>query len=171
MRTTSLICAGVLLAGSPAVHLQAQTAWRPQDSLQTHSIKGSTYDIIDLGATVYAVGGGWSINESGQVVGSNIGEAGGFLWEAGLMTLLPESSSATAINDEGQILGTTYQSPNTRAMVWNEVDGLWEGQRLPTLAGNTFPNDLNNSGLSWEARSMGPKAAGPCMQSYGRTVR
>ena len=147
MRTTSLICAAVLLAGSPAVHLQAQTNWTAQDNLQTHSIKGSTYEIIDLGATVYSVGGGWSINESGQVVGSNIGEAGGFLWETGLMTFLPESSSATAINDVGQILGTTYRSPNTRAMVWNEVNGLWEGQLLPTLAGNTFPNDLNNSGL------------------------
>jgi probable HAF family extracellular repeat protein len=77
-----------------------------------------SYSVIDLGALGVLGSGGYSntrasdINASSQVVGQSNGHA--FLWQNGIMTDLGSLGggygSAAAINDVGQIVGSSYAS-------------------------------------------------------------
>src|SRR5262245_49299165 len=76
-----------------------------------------SYSVIDLGSLggVYSYTHASDINATGQVVGMSNGHA--FLWQDGIMTDLGSlgrgDSSAAAINDVGQVVGTAGASDGT----------------------------------------------------------
>jgi probable HAF family extracellular repeat protein len=85
------------------------------------------YVVVDIGAAVgrtsssYALG----INAQGQVIGSvrSSGRRHGFVWNKGTATIIdpaaPESE-VSDINDEGQVVGESFQPPDgSYAFVWN----------------------------------------------------
>ncbi|MCX6899562.1 MAG: hypothetical protein NT105_12805 [Verrucomicrobia bacterium] len=87
-------------------------------------------------------GSAYGINNSGQVVGWDEASNHAYLYDGGLMTDLGalgyDGSSASAINDTGQIVGSLYSNGgDTHAFLYSGVmSDLGVGQ----------PNDINNSG-------------------------
>jgi probable HAF family extracellular repeat protein len=81
------------------------------------------------------------VNNAGQVVGKGTGDA--FLWERGVMTYLG-GSSASAINDAGQITGYSYRSDVQRSAF------LWQAGVLreigASVSNDNIGNDINQSG-------------------------
>ena len=92
------------------------------------------------------------INESGQAVGAARTDSGhwhAFIWEEGgdmidLHTMSGfDSSYAYAINDEGWVVGTYYNSGhNPRGFIWKGGDMI----DLGDLGGYASPYDINNLG-------------------------
>jgi probable HAF family extracellular repeat protein len=118
-------------------HLQHAFLWQ----------SGVMTDLGTLGGTASRAFG---INASGQVVGDSTttddAAQHAFLWQNGAMTdlgTLPDTSasSATAINDSGQVTGTADYG----------IPFLWQAGTMTALdlGGNDsgFPNAINNAGL------------------------
>jgi probable HAF family extracellular repeat protein len=91
---------------------------------------GNEWEITDLGRLDGQYAGASDVNESGLIVGymqDASGDFHGFVWDNGEHTLLPPlagdtSTYASAINDGGQIVGTSYvPSPYAgRAVMWTQ---------------------------------------------------
>jgi probable HAF family extracellular repeat protein len=81
------------------------------------------------------------VNNAGQVVGKGTGDA--FLWENGVTTYLG-ASSASAINDAGQVTGFSYRSDVQRSAF------LWQTGVLHDIgasdSNDNVGNDINQSG-------------------------
>jgi probable HAF family extracellular repeat protein len=96
----------------------------------------------------------FSVNDSGQVVGSSVGGQGtqAFLWTQadGLRALgvLPGQASSVAllINNSGQVVGSSSGPDGTLAFIWTAADGM---KNLGTLPGGDYSTatGLNNSGV------------------------
>ncbi len=82
------------------------------------------------------------INDAGQVVGGTAGQ--GFVWsEAGGMQYL-NWGEATAINEQGQVVGMRRVTENEyQAYVWQEGMGRTD---IDTLGGNSYAYDINENG-------------------------
>jgi probable HAF family extracellular repeat protein len=84
-------------------------------------------------------GAGVAISDTGQVVGSGGSSVGAFSWTAagGFVTiggLGGSSSKASAVNDAGQVAGTSQLATGgNHGFAWNSVDGLHD---LGTLGGS-----------------------------------
>jgi len=121
------------------------------------------YRAVDLGT----LGGGYScangINDHGEVVGSSFLESGpefAFLWRQGRMinlgclaTNLPPFngnhslfSTASAINNAGQIVGSGYADDGYRGFLWQ--DGFMRdlGSLGPSWNNNSVAEDINQRG-------------------------
>jgi probable HAF family extracellular repeat protein len=118
-------------------HLQHAFLWQ----------SGVMTDLGTLGGTTSRA---YGINASGQIVGDSTtaddADLHAFLWQNGVMTdlgTLPgtSTSSATAINDSGQVIGTADYG----------IPFLWQDGTMTALdlGGNDagFPNAINNAGL------------------------
>jgi probable HAF family extracellular repeat protein len=86
------------------------------------------------------------VNNVGQVVG-NLGAGNAFRWDSGVMTdlgTLGGSTTATAINDAGQVTGSSYRSTGERAGF------LWQDDVMHDLGappgGFDGASDINQSG-------------------------
>ena len=92
--------------------------WSDTPEGGSHAFLWQSGTMRDLGP-VAGNSAAWGINERGQVIGDLAG-AGSFLWERGVMQVLP--FAATAINDRGQVAG--WVRPDTgvvrefRAVRW-----------------------------------------------------
>jgi len=96
--------------------------------------RGTTFTLLELDGTVYRAGGGVAVNDLGLIVGYAANEAG-FLeaaaWPQGALTYLGilaggNSSSATAVNSHGVIVGTSNynnsdQASETHAVLWSHA--------------------------------------------------
>jgi probable HAF family extracellular repeat protein len=122
---------------------------------------GDRWVIRDLGT----LGGRWSeavaINERGQIVGTSATKSGkphAFLWENGRMHDLgafgPKwRTGATAINDQGQVIGFALHELGSEPRDWPEHAFLWERGTLRDLGTGTRSGfgvsealDINESG-------------------------
>jgi len=120
-------------------------------------VEQSLTDLGTLGGTYSSVR---AINQAGQVIGySNTAqyddsnnESHGFFWDAGdgMMSfgeLLEntQSSFVNAINETGQVVGSTYIDGVYEAFIWHKDNGI---ERLGTLGGYySNPTDINEAGL------------------------
>ncbi|HKU15497.1 MAG TPA: hypothetical protein VJQ52_13955 [Steroidobacteraceae bacterium] len=96
--------------------------------------------LIDLGVPPgFFDSRGRGINNRGQVVGTVEGglPTSGFLWEDGMMTLLPQLASETisvplSINDVGEIVGITElpQGGRAAATLWDEEGQVFDLNQL-----------------------------------------
>jgi probable HAF family extracellular repeat protein len=98
--------------------------------------------MLDLGPGNVAI----DVNNVGQVVG-DLGSGNAFCWANGVMTdlgTLGGSTTATAINDAGQVTGSSYRSTGERAgFLWQ--DGVMHDLGAP-LGGFDGASDINQSG-------------------------
>ena len=101
--------------------------------------------LAQLGADVIRfdpIGGGldrsrWPVNDEGQIVGSSETPGGGthgFLWADGVMTDLGTLAGMTGsvaydINEDGRIVGVSYDAGASRAFVWSA--GVMQELPLP----------------------------------------
>jgi len=96
------------------------------------------------------------INRSGQIVGaSQIGngdfhafrrEVNGDVLDLGAFADGTGSSSATAVNGLGQVVGTLVGEGFQDGFLWNERDGIAPLIKDPPPAFFVFPQDINNRG-------------------------
>ena len=106
------------------------------------SAQAQSYSIIDLGTLKLGSARVHDINSLGQVVGASGAPHGSgtraFFWsrKTGMVDLasLPggDYSVASAINDSGQVVGTSNSQNGIRAFIWTAAQGL---QKLPALSG------------------------------------
>ncbi|MEU4424782.1 hypothetical protein AB0F81_29530 [Actinoplanes sp. NPDC024001] len=123
--------------------------------------------LVDLGALPGSADG-WGVardlNDLSQVVGTS--EAGAFLWDRGVMTALrgPDGalSSAEAINNRGQIVGTYYVSSSGAPHGF-----LWQGGTLTDL-GEIDPVDINDRGEILAGRYVEGSGYRACIWRGGR---
>ena len=93
-----------------------------------------------VGDDSYAYG----INNSDQIVGSAIhnGQTTGFMYQNGRVTYLNPGFSPSAINDNGQVVGFTFD--DSQSVIWQNGTA----QYLPSLPGDTITQalDISNDG-------------------------
>jgi probable HAF family extracellular repeat protein len=127
--------------------------------------RGEVVDLGGLGAAPEAMSMANDINAHGDVVGVSDGPNGqrAVLWRAGQIVDLGSlggASEAMAINDHGQIVGTSWTAAG-------ELHGfLWEDGQMHDLGipGQTFPADINNKGLVVGASEFGLNSDGGWMR-------
>ena len=128
------------------------TAWA---LLLAASAEGQSYSLTDLGTLRLGSARVHDINSLGQVVGASGAPHGSgtraFFWsrKTGMIDLaaLPggDYSVASAINDSGQVVGTSNSQNGMHAFLWTAANGL---QRLPVLSGtnSTSAYAINGAG-------------------------
>ncbi|HOI35871.1 MAG: hypothetical protein RBS72_22155 [Sedimentisphaerales bacterium] len=110
-----------------------------------------SYEVIGLGTLGGSLSRASDINNSNQVVGAakTINDLyHAFLWEDGVITdlgtlnrgTLPNNSGASAVNDNGQIVGSNTVENDTRGFLYDQ------GQ-MYRLASKGTPTAINNSGV------------------------
>ncbi|HTA22487.1 MAG TPA: DUF3466 family protein [Terriglobales bacterium] len=133
--------------------LCAQVAFSQTDAF----LWTATGGMQDLGVMAgWQYSGGYGINQAGVIVGEVTKVQGeGYVnaaigWQAGIgMHYIPglskDNSSATAVNDRGQVVGqATTASGEIHAFLWTRDGGA---QDLGTLGGSTsYASAINNSG-------------------------
>jgi probable HAF family extracellular repeat protein len=119
------------------------------------SAEAQSYTLTDLGALRPGSARVHDINSLGQVVGASGYPHGSdthaFFWtrKTGMRDLdsLPggDYSVASAINDSGQVVGTSNSQDGMHAFLWTAANGL---QQLPALSGNdsTGAYSINGAG-------------------------
>jgi probable HAF family extracellular repeat protein len=129
-RTVDLGTLGGTLSEATAINDRAQVVGYAQTAVATHPFlwqQGTMTDlgVLESGAGEY--GAALAVNESGEVVGYGVVNAGqaahGFLWEHGTLrdlgTLGGKDSFAYGINDRGQIVGvSSTASGELHAFLW-----------------------------------------------------
>jgi len=111
----------------------------------------------DLGTLGGAESFAHDINDKGQVVGRSFlgpGQVHGFIWDQdnGMVDIgaLGPIAHAQAINNSGQVVGTSTNKGSDRGFIWEESKGIKELD-LPGQA--SFPMKINDSGqvIGWFA--------------------
>jgi probable HAF family extracellular repeat protein len=117
--------------------------------------EGQSYSLTDLGTLPLGSVRVHDINSVGQVVGASGAPHGSgtraFFWsrKTGMIDLasLPggDYSVASAINDSGQVVGTSNSQSGIHAFLWTAANGL---QKLPALSGtnSTSAYAINEAG-------------------------
>ncbi|MCF6196201.1 MAG: DUF3466 family protein [Emcibacter sp.] len=135
-----------------------------------HAFVGDVNGITDIGTLGGGSSYGADINNRGQATGSSnrdnvsVGLQRAFVWDAvngmidiGALSGGSISSRGSAINNQGQIVGTSglksYDSRGRRrdlqhAFLWDEVNGMTDLGTLfgPGIRGNSFGVDINDYG-------------------------
>ena len=116
-----------------------------------------TYDALNSGE------GAVGINNSGQIAGMSAakGDPRAYLWSKGKMNYLDQSfSSASALNDRGQIIGRS-----TYAFVWEKGKmtdlGTLGGRGSSLNSAGTYAGAINNQGqiVGWSTTAAGDQHA------------
>lgn len=119
------------------------------------SVEAQSYSLTDLGTLKLGSARVHDINSPGQVVGASGAPHGSgtraFFWsrKTGMIDLstLPRGdySVASAINDSGQVVGTSNSQNGIHAFLWTAANGL---QKLPALSGtnSTSAYAINKTG-------------------------
>jgi probable HAF family extracellular repeat protein len=119
------------------------------------SAEGQSYSLTDLGTLKLGSARVHDINSLGQVVGASGAPHGSgtraFFWsrKTGMIDLaaLPggDYSVASAINDSGQVVGTSNSRNGIHAFLWTATNGL---QKLPAISGtnSTSAYAINGAG-------------------------
>ena len=119
------------------------------------SAEGQSYTLTDLGTLKLGSARVHDINSLGQAVGASGAPHGSgtraFFWsrKTGMIDLasLPggDYSVASAINDSGQVVGTSNSQNGMHAFLWTAANGL---QKLPALSGtnSTSAYAINGAG-------------------------
>lgn len=125
---------------------------------------GTMVDLASSSAPSWGIA--QDINDRGQVVGT--GDAGAFLWDRGVWTALFEPgaliSSAEAINNASQVVGTYYPSAGNR-----QHGFLWQRGKLTDL-GYLIPVDINDRGEILAYRTVPETAYPACVWWHGRVT-
>jgi probable HAF family extracellular repeat protein len=130
------------------------------------SAEGQSYSLTDLGTLRLGSARAHDINSLGQVVGASGSPHGSgtraFFWsrKTGMLDLasLPggDYSVASAINDSGQVVGTSNSQNGMHAFLWTPANGL---QKLPALSGTNSTSAYAINGASQIAGVSGSHAA------------
>jgi probable HAF family extracellular repeat protein len=130
------------------------------------SAEGQSYSLTDLGTLRLGSARVHDINSLGQVVGASGSPHGSgtraFFWsrKSGMLDLasLPggDYSVASAINDSGQVVGTSNSQNGMHAFLWMPANGL---QKLPALPGTNSTSAYAINGAGQIAGVSGSHAA------------
>src|SRR5947207_7630137 len=129
------------------------------------SAEGQSYTLTDLGTLKLGSARVHDINSLGQAVGASGAPHGSgtraFFWsrETGMvdLTSLPggDYSVASAINDSGQVVGTSNSQNGIHAFLWTAANGL---QKLPAISGTNSTTAYAINGASQIAGVSGSHA-------------
>src|SRR5437763_226747 len=130
------------------------------------SAEGQSYTLTDLGTLKLGSARVHDINSLGQVAGASGAPHGSgtraFFWsrKTGMIDLaaLPggDYSVASAINDSGQVVGTSNSQNGIHAFLWTAANGL---QKLPALPGTNSTSAYAINGAGQIAGVSGSHAA------------